>query len=137
VELDLVLELHDGPGAKGKLAQAFAKALADAANARRPDVALEQEQLARRRDTLVRRAAALHEVRQPCDISVYGLQAVLIGTPVSVQSEQHLGTGSGRARGRCLPSGGWTVGMRQRQRAITGRGRRGHPGRAFSVGRDI
>ncbi|MHB1486650.1 MAG: AAA domain-containing protein [Acidimicrobiales bacterium] len=89
---DLVLDLHEGPGAKGKLAQAFAKALADAANARRPDVAVAQEQLARRRDTLVRRTAALHEVRQPWGISVYGLQAELIGVPASVQSEQRLGT---------------------------------------------
>ncbi|MGH9293205.1 MAG: AAA domain-containing protein, partial [Acidimicrobiales bacterium] len=87
---DLVLDLHDGPGAKGKLAQAFAKALADAANACQPDMAVEQEQLARRRDTLVRRTAALHEVRQPWGISVYGLQAALIGVPVSVQSEQRL-----------------------------------------------
>ena len=89
---DLVLDLHDGPGAKGKLAQAFAKALAYAANARRPDMAVEQEQLARRREMLVRRTAALHEVRQPWGISVYGLQAALIGVPVSVQSEQRLGT---------------------------------------------
>jgi very-short-patch-repair endonuclease len=88
---DLVLDLHDGPGAKGKLAQAFAKALADAANARRPEMAVEQERLARRRDALVRRTAALHEVRQPWGISVYGLQAALIGVPVSVQSEQRLG----------------------------------------------
>jgi len=87
---DLVLDLHDGPGAKGKLAQAFAKALADAANARRPDLAVEQEQLARRRDALVRRTAALHEVRQPWGMSVYDLQAALIGVPVSVQSEQRL-----------------------------------------------
>ena len=85
---DLVLDLHDGPGAKGKLAQAFAKALADAANARQPNVAVEQEQLARRRDTLVRRTAALHEVRQPWGISVYDLQAALIGVPAPVQSEQ-------------------------------------------------
>ncbi len=89
---DLVLDLHDGPGAKGKLAQAFAKALADAANAHQLDMAIEQEQLAHRREMLVRRTAALHEVRQPWGISVYGLQAALIGVPVSVQSEQRLGS---------------------------------------------
>ncbi len=37
---DLVLDLHDGPGAKGKLAQQFAKALADAATAQRTDMAV-------------------------------------------------------------------------------------------------
>ncbi|HVD03621.1 MAG TPA: AAA domain-containing protein [Candidatus Dormibacteraeota bacterium] len=88
---DLVLDLHDGPGAKGKLAQAFAKTLADAASARRPDMTVAQERLARRREILVRRTAALHEVRQPWGISVYGLQAALTVVP-SVQSEQRLGT---------------------------------------------
>jgi hypothetical protein len=91
---DLVLDLHDGPGAKGKLALAFAKALADASSARRPDIAFEQEQLVRRRDMLVRRTAALHEVRQPWGISVYDLQAALIGAPASVRSERRLSTGA-------------------------------------------
>jgi hypothetical protein len=88
---DLVLDLHDGPGAKGKLAKSFAKALSDATNARRPDMEVEQEQLVRRRWKLVSRNAALHEVRDPWGISVYGLQAALIGMPASMQSEQRLG----------------------------------------------
>jgi hypothetical protein len=87
---DLVLDLHDGAGAKGKLAQAFAKSLADAANARRPALAVEQEQLTRRRAALVRRTKALHEVRQPWGVSVYTLQAALIDVPESMQSEQRL-----------------------------------------------
>jgi len=89
---DLVLDLHDGPGAKGKLAKSFAKALTDATKARRPDMAVEQEQLERRRGTLVRRTKALHEERQPWGISVYGLQAAVIGVPLSAQSEQRLGS---------------------------------------------
>ena len=62
---DLVLDLHDGPGAKGKLAQQFAKALADAATAQPTDMAVAQEQLVRRRDALVRRTAALHQGNEP------------------------------------------------------------------------
>lgn len=62
---NLVLDLHDGPGAKGKLAQQFAKSLADAAAARPVDMSVAQEQLARRRDVLVNRTAALHQKRDP------------------------------------------------------------------------
>lgn len=89
---DLVLDLHDGPGPKGKLAQQFAKSLADAASARPTDMVAEQEQFVRRRDALVRRTAALHQKRDPWDTSVYGLQAELIGIPVSIRSEQRLGS---------------------------------------------
>jgi very-short-patch-repair endonuclease len=88
---DLVLDLHDGPGAKGKLAQQFAKSLADAATAPRTDMVIAQEQLVRRRDALVRRTAALHQTRAPWGISVYGLQAALIGVVDSVKSEERLG----------------------------------------------
>ena len=88
---DLVLDLHDGPGAKGKLAKSFAKALSDATNARRPDMEVEQDQLVRRRWKLVSRDKALHEVRKPWGISVYDLQAALIGIPASMKSEQRIG----------------------------------------------
>ena len=87
---DLVLDLHEGTGGKGKLAQAFAKALADASSARPVDVAVAQEQLTRRRDTLVRRTEALHQVRSPWGMSVYQLQADLIGAVPSEQSELRL-----------------------------------------------
>jgi very-short-patch-repair endonuclease len=89
---DLVLDLHDGPGPKGKLAQQFAKSLADAASARPTDMVVEQEQLVRRRDALVRRTAALHQKRDPWGISVYGLQAETIGVANAVRSEQRLGS---------------------------------------------
>ena len=90
---DLVLDLHDGPGAKGKLAQQFAKSLADAASARSVDMAVEQEQLVRRRDALVRRTAALHQKRDPWGISVYELQAAIIGVPdVGARATQRLGS---------------------------------------------
>ncbi len=89
---DLVLDLHDGPGPKGKLAQQFAKSLADAASARPTDMVVEQEQFVRRRDALVRRTAALHQKRDPWGISVYGLQSELIGIPDSIRTEQRLGS---------------------------------------------
>jgi very-short-patch-repair endonuclease len=87
---DLVLDLHGGPGAKGKLAKQFAKSLADAATARPTNLGAAHEQLVRRRDSLVRRTAALHQEREPWGTSVYQLQAALIGVPESVKSEQRL-----------------------------------------------
>ena len=89
---DLVLDLHDGPGPKGKLAQQFAKSLADAASARPTDMVVEQEQLVRRRDALVSRTAALHQVREPWGVSVYGLQSAMIAVPETVRSELRFGT---------------------------------------------
>jgi very-short-patch-repair endonuclease len=89
---DLVLDLHDGPGAKGKLAQQFAKALADASSARLVDMSLAQEQLTRRRDVLVRRTEALHEKRAPWGMSVFELQAALIGVPEHERSPVRLGS---------------------------------------------
>jgi very-short-patch-repair endonuclease len=89
---DLVLDLHDGPGAKGKLAQAFAKALGDASRAQAVNMDVAQEQLLRRRGTLVRRTEALHHVRTPWGVSVYDLQAKLIGVPAAVRSDLRLGT---------------------------------------------
>jgi very-short-patch-repair endonuclease len=94
---DLVLDLHEGPGAKGKLARQFAKSLADASSVRPSNMAAEQEDLVRRRDALVRRTDALHRTRDPWDTSVYELQADLIGVPGAVQSNHRLGVETLRA----------------------------------------
>lgn len=96
---DLVLDLHDGPGAKGKLAQQFAKALADASTAQKPDMTVAQEQLVRRRDAVVRRTAALHQVRAPWESSVYDLQAALTGVPDSAKSDLRLASSTLSALG--------------------------------------
>ena len=96
---DLVLDLHDGPGAKGKLAQQFAKALADASSARPVDMAVAQEQLSRRRAMLVRRTEALHEMRAP--VGRLGLRAPSRPhrSPDAVHSDLRLSTASARRLG--------------------------------------
>jgi very-short-patch-repair endonuclease len=87
----LVLDLHDGVGAKRKLAQDLKKALDDASSARAIDMTVDQELLAHRRQALVQRTDALHKKRSPWDISAYDLQVELIGLPDFVKSEFRLG----------------------------------------------
>lgn len=87
---DLVLDLHEGPGSKRKLAQNLAKSLSQAATLAKPDMAAAQEALVRRRDTLVHRVAALHEDRAPWGVSVYQVYAGLLGIPAEARTEQRL-----------------------------------------------
>jgi very-short-patch-repair endonuclease len=88
----LVLDLHDGTGAKRKLAQDLKKSLDEASSARAVDMAVEQELLVHRREALVQRTDALHKKRAPWDISAYELQAELLGLPDFVKSEFRLGS---------------------------------------------
>ena len=91
---DLVLDLHDGPGAKGKLAQQFANALAAAATARPTSMEVAQEQMVRRRDVLVRRTEALHLTRAPWGLSPFQLQTALTKVPESVKTDLRLQAGA-------------------------------------------
>lgn len=92
---DLVLDLHEGAGSKRKLAVELSRALASVGSLPRPDMAAAQEALVRRRDALVGRVQALHAPRAPWGVSVYEIQARLLG----VQS----GAASGhRLRGEAL-----------------------------------
>ena len=76
---DLVLDLHGGSGSKKKLARALAQTLDTHASLTLPRLSEQHADLTKRRDQLNRRAEALHERRKPWDISVYELQAELIG----------------------------------------------------------
>jgi very-short-patch-repair endonuclease len=89
---DLVLDLHDGAGSRRKLAQDLAKAMNDHANVALPDVVEDQARLVRRRETLVVRARALHETRSPWGVSVYDLQARLLGLPTATTTTLRLHT---------------------------------------------
>lgn len=76
---DLVLDLHGGSGSKKKLAQALAQTLSAHASLTLPRLSEQHADLTKRRLQLNRHVEALHERREPWDISVYELQAELIG----------------------------------------------------------
>ena len=82
---DLVLDMHDGPGAKRKLAQDLKKSLDDMSAARALDMSVDQEQLVHRRDALVPRTDALHKKDPRWGISPFDLQCELMRIPESSQ----------------------------------------------------
>lgn len=84
---DLVLDLHDGVGSKRQLAQDLAKALHSAGTLPLPNVASVHRELAARRATLVQRTDALHRIRDPWGVSVFDIQAELLGQPAAVASD--------------------------------------------------
>ncbi|MGD9796834.1 MAG: AAA domain-containing protein, partial [Acidimicrobiia bacterium] len=76
---DLVLDLHDGAGSRKKVAQDLARALAAAESIPLTDHSESHQRLERRRESLRKWRDALHARREPWGISVYELQAELIG----------------------------------------------------------
>jgi very-short-patch-repair endonuclease len=89
---ELVLDMHDGPGAKRKLAQDLKKSIDDISAARVLDMTVEQEQLVHRRDALIAHTEAMHKQDPRWAISPFELLCELIGIPESSQSEQRFGS---------------------------------------------
>ncbi len=87
---DLVLDLHEGAGSRRRLAQDLSRALAEVGRVPLPNMAELQDKLVRYRGELVERSAAVHEDRKPWGLSVYELQARLLGTGPDARSEQRL-----------------------------------------------
>jgi very-short-patch-repair endonuclease len=87
---DLVLDLHDGAGSRRKLAQDLSRALAEVGRVPLPNMAELQDKLVRCREELVERTAAVHEVRDPWGLSVYEVQARLLGIRADARSDQRL-----------------------------------------------
>ncbi|HVA09048.1 MAG TPA: AAA domain-containing protein, partial [Acidimicrobiales bacterium] len=87
---DLVMDLHDGAGSRRRIAQQLSKALAEAARVALPNMSAAQENLTRRRRELRAKSEALHEPRWPWGLSVYEIQAGLLGTPDEVTSALRL-----------------------------------------------
>ncbi|MGH9072966.1 MAG: AAA domain-containing protein [Acidimicrobiales bacterium] len=87
----LVMDLHEGPGSRRHLAQQLSAALADASRVPLMDMAAQQERLARRRDDLRAAARAVYETnREPWGVTVYQMQAELLGLGPEVRSDQRL-----------------------------------------------
>jgi very-short-patch-repair endonuclease len=87
---DLVIDLHDGPGSCRLLAQQLSRALAAASQVPLPNMAADQQLLVRRRDDLRAHMDALHGKRDPWGLSVYEIQAELLGLGAPVRSAQRL-----------------------------------------------
>jgi very-short-patch-repair endonuclease len=87
---DLVLDLHDGAGSRRKLAQDLERAMAEHAASALPDVAADQERLVRRRGELTARTKALHAPRAPWAVSIYEVQARLLGLPATAKATARL-----------------------------------------------
>ena len=83
----LVLDLHDGPSNRKRIAEGLADSLSRAASTPLPDVAELQRQLTSRRDALNRYVRALHEPRDPWGISTYEAQCAQQGIREGLRSE--------------------------------------------------
>jgi len=76
---DLVLDLHGGITSKRALAQAVGTALAAVSEARRVDNGPELARVENLRDRLNSHVRVLHDTRQPWGLSLYEIQAELLG----------------------------------------------------------
>jgi hypothetical protein len=88
---DLVLDLHGGTGSKKRLAQSLKETLEAHANQTLPRLEERHADLAARRDQLNRRAEALHRVREPWEVSIYEVQAELLGLDDTADVQERFG----------------------------------------------
>ncbi len=84
---DLVLDLHDSSGSRSKIIGELDRALHAASSTPLIDYSPEQEELARRRNELVKRTAALKEIRQPWGISASDIYTELPGYDDPVRTD--------------------------------------------------
>lgn len=76
---DLVMDLHGGVASRRKMAQDLATALHNIGQIPEPDVAELHRSLSRVRDELLAYDDALHRKREPWNLSVFDIQAALLG----------------------------------------------------------
>lgn len=85
---DLVLDLHSSAKSRVQIVQQLNKAMVDASTTPAIDASQQHEKLMRRRQSLVERTAALHQKRDPWGLSVYEIQAELLGIPEELHSKK-------------------------------------------------
>lgn len=76
---DLVLDLHGGTGSRRKLAQGLARTLDGNRSIPRPNHEPNQQLVENRRERLNGYAEAIHAMRDPWGVSVYGARAAVMG----------------------------------------------------------
>jgi len=101
---DIVLDLHGGVTSRRAFAQTMGQAIANSRSAARTDNASELERLAKRRSDLNNYERALHDKREPWDISVYDIRAELLARESTKNELRFKGEtlerlGADRARG--------------------------------------
>ncbi|WP_419842153.1 AAA domain-containing protein [Candidatus Poriferisodalis sp.] len=84
---DLVMDLHGGVTSRRKFASSLADSLDDIAQIAAQDHTKLHRRLQERRDTLLAQKAAVHERREPWDISVFEMRQQLLGVPVEARTE--------------------------------------------------
>lgn len=87
----LVLDLHDGGSNRRRVAEEIAQGLRTVASIPQPRLEEIHQMLSARREELRTRANALHCPRSPWGLSLYAVQAELLGIPASATSEIRLG----------------------------------------------
>lgn len=85
----LVLDAHDGVTSRRRLADELATSLAEAASLPAPDPSY-MESLERHRTALTSYERALHEERSPWGVTVFDVQARLLGIAPSMRSDMRL-----------------------------------------------
>lgn len=83
---DLVLDLHGGVGSRKKFAEMIRSALTASRSVPRVDRHAELRRIEGRRTELNDYVAALHEVRQPWNVSVYAVRAELLSISESARA---------------------------------------------------
>ncbi len=87
---DLVLDLHEGAGSRRLIAESLGRAMVSASTTPLAELGEAQENLLRRRRSLVDASNALHSIREPWHLSVYELQARLLRIPKTISSSVRL-----------------------------------------------
>ena len=86
----LVMDLHDGVSSRSRVATELADALATARSTPAVDRALEDQQLVEQRRRLAEHCNAMNALRPPWGVSVFDLQAELLGAPADHQFSSRL-----------------------------------------------
>lgn len=84
---DLILDMHDGSAARKRVAQGLETALDQTKSTLAPDTTILHRNLSTKRNALNRYEEALHETRQPWDISFFNAQIEILSVPEKNRQE--------------------------------------------------
>ena len=97
---NLVMDMHGGVTSRREFARTLADSLEHVATIPARDYSALHNRLQQRRDSLVANDAALHEKRDPWQLSVFAMLERLLAIPGEARTELRLSTGAARALDR-------------------------------------